>query len=154
MGRRGPIAMADNVRALRGTHPERAESKQAVSKVRLPPGVPQAPDDLGDEAKAEWARIVPTLDAKGLLAIVDRGVIASYCRAWAHACQAEELLGHGLTATDKNGEERKSPAWQIWREATSLAAALAKELLLTPNARLRATMPEAGDGDKAEDLLD
>ena len=44
--------------------------------------------------------------------------------------------------------------WQIWREATSMATALAKELLLTPNARLRSPMPEAADDSKVEDLLD
>lgn len=150
MGARGPIAMADNVRALRG-NPGRRESPKAL---KLPPGSPTAPADLAAEAKAEWDRIVPSLDARGLLATVDRGVIASYCRAWAHACVAETALESGLVRIDSNGEERKSPAWQIWREATALAAALAKELLLTPNARLRATMPEAGDGDKAKDLLD
>lgn len=151
MGRRGPLAMSDNVRQLRG-NPGRRESQKTL---KLGPKAPDAPEDLPAEARAEWDRVVPELNRHGLLAGVDRLVIASYCRAWAHACDAEALLNDsGLVVMDPKGDVRKHPAWQIWRESTSLAAALAKELLATPNARLRATMPEADDGDKAEDLLD
>jgi len=146
--------MADNVRALRGTHPERAASKRGQTKVRLPPSVPVAPSELSAEGRAEWDRIVPTLDAKGLLASVDRAVIVLYCSAWSHAVEAEELLrSGGLVTEGQKGNEVRSPVWMIWREAANLAAALAKELLLTPNARLRATMPEVVVIEGA-DLLD
>lgn len=146
--------MADNVRALRGTHPERATTRTKKATVKLKPSVPEPPADLDAEALAEWGRIVGELDEKGLLAAVDRGILASYCRAWSNACLAQELLSVGLLVDDKNGDVRKSPAWQIWREATALSAALAKELLITPSSRLRATMPEAGDGPTAESILD
>ena len=147
--------MPDNVRALRGTHPERAEAKTQRKSVRLPPSRPSPPADLVGEALAEWKRIVPALDAKGLLTKIDRGVLASYCRAWAHACKAEsELEAGGMVRNDRDGNERKSPWWQVWRESTALAAMLAKELLLTPNTRLRASMPEAEDGKESDGILD
>lgn len=143
--------MADNVRQLRGNPGKRATPKT----VTLAPAAPVPPSDLDAEALAEWQRIVPALNEKGLLAEVDRGVLAGYCRAWSNACLAQELLSIGLLVDDKNGDVRKHPAWQMWREATALSAALAKELLITPNSRLRATMPEAkGDGATAEGLLD
>lgn len=155
MGARGPIGMTDNVRRLRGTHPERAVEKKAAKPVKLPPGRPAPPPDLKGEGLAEWKRIVPELDAKGLLTKVDRGVLASYCRAWAHSCEANDfIMEHGLVIRDRDGTERKTTAWQMWRESTSIAAALAKELLITPNARLRATMPEVSDGEEGESLLD
>lgn len=146
--------MPDNVRQLRGTHPERAESRAGVKKVKLPPGAPDPPADLDAEAAAEWKRVVPLLDKQGLLSKVDRGVLASYCRAWSHSCKAEHWLKDGLILIDRNSDERKSPAWQIWREATVVLASLAKECLLTPAARLRATMPEGTDGEDGEGVLD
>lgn len=146
--------MPDNVRALRGTHPERAEAKSSKKPVKFPPAAPEPPADLDTEAVAEWKRVVPELDSKGLLAKVDRGVIASYCRAWSHACAAETWLRDGLVFVDDDGNERKSPMWQVWREATVLMTALAKELLLTPNARLRATMPDSPDDPDSGGILD
>jgi P27 family predicted phage terminase small subunit len=153
MGKRGPHAMADNVRQLRGTHPERSDERREVKKVKLTPSRPNPPTGLDREAAAEWRRIVPELDDKGLLSKVDRGVLTAYCRAWSHACAAQKILEEGdlvLPGTEDYGP-RKHPAWQIWREATTLATALQKELLLTPSARLRATMPEAADGKNGSD---
>lgn len=157
MGKRGPHAMPDNVRALRGTHPERSETRREVKTVKLAPTAPNPPTGLDREAAAEWRRIVPALDEKGLLSKVDRGVLTAYCRAWSHSCAAQKELEESdlvLPGTEDYGP-RKHPAWQIWREATTLAMALQKELLLTPSARLRATMPEAADAkDDGADILD
>ncbi len=149
-GSRGRVSMSDAERERKGAHPGRSSTKSGRKAIKLPPAAPHMPEDLDDEAVAEWARVVPLLHERGLLSEVDRAVAASYCRAWSHACAAEkQLTEDGFTQTDKNGDVRKNPVWQIWRESTTLAAVLGKELLLTPSARLRASMPE-GDGDGAE----
>lgn len=151
MGARGPVPQPDNVRALRGNPGGHA----APSRVTAAPSVPDAPSWLDTEAAAEWERVVPDLDALGVLARVDRATLATYCSAWGKFVAAEQLLqGDDLVAERRAGNgPAKNPAWQIWREAATTVAALAKELFLTPNARLRSVRPEAAD-DQEDDILD
>ncbi|WP_457541891.1 phage terminase small subunit P27 family [Streptomyces filamentosus] len=151
MGTRGPIPQPDNVRSLRG-NPGNRPAPQRVTAV---PSAPDAPSWLDQEAAAEWARVVPQLDALGVLAQLDRATLATYCAAWSKFVAAERLLqGDDLVAERRAGNgPAKNPAWQIWREAATTVAALAKELFLTPSARLRSVKPEADD-DPEDDILD
>ena len=151
MGTRGPIAQPDNVRALRGNPGGRPAPKRLSTK----PGTPSVPAWLDTEAKAEWRRVVPELDRLGVLAKVDRAALATYCAAWSKFVQAEKLLqSDDLVAERRAGNgPAKNPAWQIWREAATTVAALAKELFLTPSARLRSVKPEADD-EQEDDILD
>ena len=50
------------------------------------------PRDLSPEAKAEWRRVVPEIEAMGLLATVDRAILIRYCTAWADWVELEGLL--------------------------------------------------------------
>jgi len=136
--------MPDNVRRLRGM-PE-----LGTRRVTLAPVAPQPPSWLDREAMAEWRRILPALEALGLLAKVDRAVVANYCTAWSHAVAARALLEEsGLVVNGKRDGPAKSPAWQIYREAVTLCTTLGKELYLTPAARLRSTMPAPPDDDSS-----
>ena len=152
MGKRGPLPKAAlaPVREIRGNPGKRAAKEVA----RLRPAPPQMPPDLerDERAAAEWRLIVPQLDERGFLSKVDAAVLAAYCRAVSVAEQAyESLRAGGLTSPDRDGADRKSPSWQIWREATTLVAMLGKELLVTPASRLRTTLPEGhGGGDDTE----
>lgn len=146
--------MPDNIRALRGNPGKRPPPK----RVKLAPVAPKPPSWLDREAAAEWRRVVPGLESIGVLATVDRAVVANYCAAWSKAVRAGAILdGEGLmteeTRLTKQGEpyviRARHPVWQVYREATALATALAKELYLTPNARLRSTMPEAPEDGEA-----
>ncbi|GGR37903.1 hypothetical protein GCM10010497_45980 [Streptomyces cinereoruber] len=151
MGARGPIPQPDNVRALRGN----PGGRPAPQRVTAAPSVPDIPSWLDDEGQAEWARVVPQLDALGVLAKVDRAVLSAYCAAWSKFVAAEQLLqGDDLVAERRAGNgPAKNPAWQIWREAATTVAALARDLFLTPSARLRSVKPEAAD-DQEDDILD
>jgi P27 family predicted phage terminase small subunit len=152
MGARGPLP---NVRALPGvTLPP---SKQPRSRpVSFDPKAPKPPENLCREAKAEWGRVVKELDSKGLLATIDRAVLTIYCDAWATHYRARvQLAKEPLTVL--SGSDRrpaKNPLWQIYRESGVLVAALAKELFASPNARLRAQLPEDADGEEEEGILD
>ncbi|MGK5529351.1 phage terminase small subunit P27 family [Streptomyces sp. URMC 129] len=152
MGARGPIAQPDNVRALRGN----PGGRPAPNRVTATPGAPSAPAWLDREAKAEWRRVVPELDRLGVLAKVDRGALATYCAAWSKFVAAEALLsGEELVAERRAGNgPAKHPGWQVWREAANTVSALARELYLTPAARLRAVKPEADDDDEGDGILD
>src|SRR5687768_3708732 len=59
------------------------------SEPNAPDGVPDCPDWLDDEAKAEWARVIPELREMGLLSRADRPALAAYCTAWSRWVQAE-----------------------------------------------------------------
>ncbi|WP_326659604.1 phage terminase small subunit P27 family [Streptomyces sp. NBC_00385] len=151
MGERGPIGQPDNVRALRGN----PGGRPAPKRVTAAPGVPDAPEWLDAEALAEWDRIVPDLDRLGVLALVDRAALSTYCAAWSVWVRAERLLQEDdLVAERRAGNgPAKHPAWQVWREAATTVSALAKELFITPSSRLRSVKPEDND-DGEDDILD
>jgi len=153
MGQRGPLPVPDNLRLLRGKEPSKAPP--TVAK-RMPPGRPSPPTWLDAEAMAEWRRIVPALDDLGVLAKVDRAIVATYCTAWSFQKQAKALLEEdGLVRAGRSDNPPgKSPAWQIWREASAMVATLGVQLLVTPNSRLRATIPEGKDANEGDGVLD
>jgi P27 family predicted phage terminase small subunit len=142
--------MPANVRALRGNPGGRPSPKRVTAK----PSAPNPPSWLDREAKAEWRRVVPDLDRLGVLAQVDRAVLATYCSSWAKFVQAEQAIQRdGITVIGHRGAERKHPAWQQWREAAGVVAQLSRELFASPNARLRSIKPE-GDDEQEDDILD
>src|SRR5262252_9861335 len=57
-----------------------------------PKGTPAMPDWLAGEAAAEWSRIVPMIQALGVLSTSDGPALAVYCQAHAEARQAEALI--------------------------------------------------------------
>lgn len=88
VGRRGPKPKPNELHAIAGTlrpdrHPPKVEPKQ---------GRPHCPAFLGEIAKAEWDRVVPLLDKIGLLALVDRATLATYCQLWEELQRATETL--------------------------------------------------------------
>lgn len=147
MGARGPLPQSADVLYLRG-NPSHRKPKRTV---RAKPGAPAAPAWLVAEAKAEWKRVVPELDDLGILAKVDRGVLAAYCDAWAKFTMAARAMTE-LTAVDIDGLTRKHPLWQIYREASGRVELLAKTIGATPTARLRMTLPEPPDEDEGSFL--
>jgi P27 family predicted phage terminase small subunit len=151
MGTRGPIGQPDNVRELRGN----PGGRPAPQRVTASPSVPDIPEWLDAEAVAEWDRVVPELNRLGVLSAVDRATLATYCAAWSRWKAAEMLLqADDLVAERRAGNgPAKHPAWQVWREAATTVAALAKELFLTPSSRLRSVKPGDDDGPE-DDILD
>lgn len=60
-------------------------------------GVPDCPDWLEDEAKAEWERMSTVLENMGMLTDMDMVAFAGYCQAYARWREAEEFLSqHGF----------------------------------------------------------
>ena len=144
MGQRGPLPQPDNVRRLRG-NPGGRKTAPRPQPVRA---IPAVPGWLDREAKAEWKRITPELNRLGLLSRLDRGVLALYCDAWSKWVSARGSIDALIVQGTKG--DRKHPAWQIYRDAASMVASLAKELGTSPNARLRMELPEADSGDEAD----
>lgn len=151
MGARGPLPLPSNVRQLRGNPGHRAP-KPTVKAAPVPPS---APTWLGREAKAEWRRIVVELEKLGILGRLDRAVLTAYCDVWEKWVGARaELEADGLLVDGYRGSRVKSPAWQVYRDAATQLAALAKEIGATPAVRLRMTLPDDPEADEGEGILD
>jgi P27 family predicted phage terminase small subunit len=96
------------------------------------------PRDLPAEAKAEWRRIVPQLEEIGLLATIDRGVLVRYCTTWADWQELDRLLQRsGKLIKGQKGNLVRNPLWLMRRDAEQMLADLARQLGLSPAARLR-----------------
>lgn len=147
MGARGPLAQSAELRMLRG-NPGKHETKASL---KAKPEVPEAPSDMQLEAQKEWRRIVAELDELGVIAKLDRAVLTAYCETWAFNRQLSTELEGGLVVKGSTGE-RKSPAWQMYRETVNLLTALSKELMATPATRAR--MPAPDDQDEGNSILD
>ena len=70
MGERGPVPIPH----------ARRRNKRLSSGKTIPVEAPEMPDDMDGEAAAEGERIVPDIEAMGLIATPDRGVLIRYCR--------------------------------------------------------------------------
>lgn len=110
---------------------------------------PAAPRWMGKEAQREWARVVPDLHGRGLLATADLAAVEQYCVAAAAVREMAAVLSkEGSIITDSRGM-RTHPAYQMQMTAIATARRLATELGLSPTARARPGMSSAGGGSDA-----
>lgn len=153
MGERGPLPATATVHHLRGNPGHRAPAQPPTPA----PRPPEPPTWLDREGKAEWRRIVPELVKLGLVAKVDRAVLATYCDAWSRFVEARKHLGDGLVVKYRDDRgPTKNPAWQIYRDAAHLVNQLGERLGVSPRARLRMTSTAAKgqDDDDGAGILD
>ncbi|KKL89644.1 hypothetical protein LCGC14_1912690, partial [marine sediment metagenome] len=105
----------------------------------IPVVAPEMPDDMEGEAADEWERVVPEIEAMGLLATLDRGALIRYCRGWADWCDLDQKLREtGLLTKGANGGVVRNPLWMMRSDIENTLRELGKQLGLTPAARLRA----------------
>jgi P27 family predicted phage terminase small subunit len=105
------------------------EPKPAIS-------APPRPAFLVKEAKREWDRIVPELEALGMISRIDLACLAGYCVAFGRWCDAErELKRHGVLVTTPNGHTQPSPYLSIANKALEQLNKLVIQLGLSPASR-------------------
>ena len=103
-----------------------------------PEGVPDCPEHLSDEARAEWHRLVETLVSMGVITIVDRAVLAAYCQAYGRWVEAEEKLRETpLLIKTPSGYVQQSPWLGIANRQMELMGRYMAEIGLTPASRSR-----------------
>lgn len=109
------------------------------------------PRHFGAAARSEWRRVVDYLDGLDALEAVDRSILERYCTAWADWVELTETLAKtGRVVQGSRGQLMRNPIWLLRREAEMTLAELARDLAVTPAARLRAKM--AADGDALANL--
>lgn len=122
-------------------------------KVPVPPAFkrlpPEAPDWLPEEARAEWARVVPELSRLDLVKPVDRASLTAYCLTWDRLVRAQsEIEADGGSVLGRNSQGRvRHPAVAVLEAASKELRAWAQEFGLTPSAEQRVGSKGGGDGE-------
>ena len=104
-----------------------------------PAGIPDCPDFLDDEGRAEWLRTCQSLKNMDLLSSADRAAIAAFCvcySRWVAAERAVQKYGTIVKSPNK-GFPMKSPYLCIAESALEQMRKLATEFGLTPSSRSR-----------------
>ena len=103
-----------------------------------PRSLPDCPDHLSMEAKAEWHRIAESLNQTGLLTQVDRANIAAYCQCYGRWVEAEQRLAETPPILRMpSGYIQQSPWLTISNKQLELMVKYMAELGLTPASRSR-----------------
>jgi P27 family predicted phage terminase small subunit len=103
-----------------------------------PEGVPDCPQHLSEEARAEWYRLVDTLVSMGVITIVDRAVLAAYCQAYGRWVEAEQKLKETpLLIKTPSGYVQQSPWLNVANKQMELMGRYMAEIGLTPASRSR-----------------
>lgn len=68
-------------------------------------GRPTMPPHLNKPAQTEWKRIIPELQAMGILTKVDRAALAGYCQAWGKWVQVENKIKKLTNALEAKGHD-------------------------------------------------
>jgi len=125
------------------------------AKVRIV--VPDPPEMLtaNPEALAEWNRVTPLLAEVGLIAKLDRAIIAGYCMAWSRWIDCEKMLvTTGLIVKAPNGYPMYSPYFSASNKALDQVRQFSEQIGLSGSSRSRIKASEPDDeSDPAEAFL-
>ncbi len=148
----GPAPTPTPIRKLEG-NPSKRPLKRDEPKPT--PNAPTRPEWLMEEAKHEWSRVVPELERMGLLTIVDRAALATYCQAWARYVEAEaNLTKYGAVLKAKASDYvQVSPYSTISKQNAHIIRVFCAEFGLTPSARGRMSVAD-DEGGEEPDWLD
>lgn len=117
-----------------------------------PQGTIRCPSWLETEAKKEWKRLAPALEAMGILTTVDISAFAGYCQAFARWKEAEEFISqHGSIFQTPSGYVQQVPQVSIAQQNLKIMQSFCSEFGLTPATRSRII---AQSGSDASDEVD
>lgn len=137
--------------AIKDLEGNRSKESSDVANPEPRKGAPTPPAWLKDEALAEWGRVVPELEAIGLLSVVDRAALTAYCESWATFADAtKDIHARGTIVEGRDGNLVKNPSVSMQRDALGQIKAWVSEFGLTPSSRARMQLPsERGNGEDA-----
>jgi P27 family predicted phage terminase small subunit len=134
--KRGRKPIPSGLNKLRGNPGQR---QMNGLEPRPPAIIPDCPDFLDEEARAEWDRVAPQLLACGCLTSIDRSALAMYCLAWSYVVQLKEKVDEfGTVLADKNkGRVYRSPYFQNLGMAIAILHKFQAEFGMSPSSRTR-----------------
>lgn len=120
-----------------------------------PKGDIKCPTWLMPEAKKEWKRLAPSLEAMGVLTMADLTSFAGYCQAFARWKEAEEFITqHGSIFKTPSGYVQQVPQVSIAQQNLKIMQSFCTEFGLTPATRARIIAAGGGPEDAAEDPME
>lgn len=135
MGRRGPAPMPTKLKLLHG---ERRPSRLNRTEPQPAPLMPEAPEDIDARARAIWDRVMVDFGAAEVIRRADQDALRCYCEAVSRYEEAARLLKRSgpLVRGTRRSELVRNPLHQIVRDNANLVRIYARELGLTPAARV------------------
>ena len=120
------------IKKLAGNPGKRPYNERELTPTK---GAPVCPHWIQGEARDEWNRIVPELDAQGVLTAVDNAVLIGHCVTYAE-----------IVATVQAGEPLKAALLAQMR-------AYASELGLSPAARAKLPLTKKDESDDLDQFF-
>ena len=128
---------------MKGTKPQLIEAPEAIAATDT-----AAPDWLAEDARAEWARVMPVLTDRKILTDADLGSLESYCICIGRVRQMEAAI------QIEAEPEMMLKLIRVQDKAMASARQLAAEMGLTPVSRSRPAIREDGDQDGTANPLE
>ena len=157
MATRGRKPLPTALKVLEG---DRGKGRRPLNEnePKPPKGTIKCPSWLVPEAKKEWKRLAPSLEAMGLLTIWDIDSFSAYCQAYARWREAEEFITqHGSIFKTPSGYVQQVPQVSIAQQNLKIMQSLAGEFGLSPATRSRiiaaGSMNDKTSDDPMEQLL-
>lgn len=103
-------------------------------------------------AAQEWRRIVPVLDAQGLLSTVDLTVLRDFCICWARIDMCErDISKNGVWVMGERGQQ-KNPSTTAANQYRTQLKFYVGELGLSPSSRVEGQGETDGEEDNPYDV--
>ena len=107
------------------------------------------------EAKKEWKRLAPALEAMGVLTMADLTAFEGYCQAYARWKEAEAFITqHGSIFQTPSGYVQQVPQVSIAQQNLKIMQSFCSEFGLTPATRARIIAGGSGTEDVSEDPME
>jgi P27 family predicted phage terminase small subunit len=94
------------------------------------------PADMDADAKAVWRRVLRDMGATGVIRAADADVLRCYCEAVSRYAAAARLYAQTGPLTRRDGNLVKNPLHQVARDNADEVRQFARELGLSPSARV------------------
>ena len=115
----------------------------------------KCPAWLMPEAKKEWKRLAPALEAMGVLTMADLTAFEGYCQAYARWKEAEAFITqHGSIFQTPSGYVQQVPQVSIAQQNLKIMQSLCSEFGLTPATRARIIAGAGSEDGASEDPME
>ena len=102
--------------------------------------LPDCPDWVDGLAQKHWPELVQSLGNHGIINELDQHILAVYCSMYAKFIELDIRLndpeGPGMTQLTKTGYEAETATFTAWKSMVKPLMSYAKQLGLTPPARI------------------
>lgn len=109
---------------------------------------PDPPQQLSQNARIEWRRVMPLLVRGGVVQRVDQAIVATYCETVVLWRRLTLLLDEAMLDL----ADKKPPVYTMWLETSKQLRGLCDQLAFTPAAR-KQIITGAAKTDALEDAL-